>query len=249
MARTLIERGFDPERIVKIYNGMEFNRPEGEVRPCSLPPRDLRRGDRGGGCALWHRGASDAVKDIATTVRGFAEALKTAPQLRLFIAGDGEDADMLKKLCDQLGVRERVTFCGWVSPVMPFFRAMDINLLSSVSETFPYSILEGVCAGCATICSDVGGMPELIDTGENGYIFPVETTKARGIHGAACERCGAPPYLRGGALRQGVTGFFQGQDVRAAGGELPPCHRALSPAEGRAREHRHLWGIRTRQRG
>ena len=78
---------------------------------------------------------------------------------------------MLKKLCDQLGVRERVTFCGWVSPVMPFFRAMDINLLSSVSETFPYSILEGVCAGCATICSDVGGMPELIDTGENGYIF------------------------------------------------------------------------------
>ena len=60
-----------------------------------------------------------AVKDIATTIRGFAEALKSAPQLRLFIAGDGEDEDMLKKLCDQLGVRERVTFCGWVSPVMP----------------------------------------------------------------------------------------------------------------------------------
>ena len=121
---------------------------------------------------------------------------------------------MLKKLCDQLGVHERVTFCGWVSPVMPFFRAMDINLLSSVSETFPYSILEGVCAGCATICSDVGGMPELIDTGENGYIFPVgDDKKARGIHGAARERRGAPPYLRGGALRQGVPGFLQRQDV------------------------------------
>ena len=119
-----------------------------------------------------------AVKDIATTIRGFAAALKSAPQLRLFIAGDGEDEDMLKKLCDQLGVRKRVTFCGWVSPVMPFFRAMDINLLSSVSETFPSSILEGVCAGCATICSDVGGMPELIDTGENGYIFPVGDDKA-----------------------------------------------------------------------
>ena len=123
------------------------------------------------------RDSLTAVKDIATTIRGFAEALKSAPQLRLFIAGDGEDEDMLKKLCDQLGVRERVTFCGWVSPVMPFFRAMDINLLSSVSETFPYSILEGVCAGCATICSDVGGMPELIDTGENGYIFPVGDDK------------------------------------------------------------------------
>ena len=177
MARTLIERGFDPERIVKIYNGMEFNRPEGEFdRAAYLRETygaEIEEGDVLCGIAA----RLTAVKDIATTVRGFAEALKTAPQLRLFIAGDGEDADMLKKLCDQLGVRERVTFCGWVSPVMPFFRAMDINLLSSVSETFPYSILEGVCAGCATICSDVGGMPELIDTGENGYIFPVGDDK------------------------------------------------------------------------
>ncbi|HIY53014.1 MAG TPA: polysaccharide pyruvyl transferase CsaB, partial [Candidatus Agathobaculum merdavium] len=119
----------------------------------------------------------NAVKDIQTTVRAFAKALEDAPQLRLFIAGEGEDEDMLKKLAAQLGVSERVTFCGWVSPVEPFFRAMDINLLSSVSETFPYSILEGICAGCATICSDVGGMPELIDTGENGYIFPVGDDK------------------------------------------------------------------------
>ena len=177
MARTLIERGFDPERIVKIYNGMDFDRPEGEFDRVAYL-RDTYGAEIEDGDVLCGIAARlTAVKDIATTIRGFAEALKSAPQLRLFIAGDGEDEDMLKKLCDQLGVRERVTFCGWVSPVMPFFRAMDINLLSSVSETFPYSILEGVCAGCATICSDVGGMPELIDTGENGYIFPVGDDK------------------------------------------------------------------------
>ena len=172
-----IERGFDPERIVKIYNGMDFDRPEGEFDRVAYL-RDTYGAEIEDGDVLCGIAARlTAVKDIATTIRGFAAALKSAPQLRLFIAGDGEDEDMLKKLCDQLGVRERVTFCGWVSPVMPFFRAMDINLLSSVSETFPYSILEGVCAGCATICSDVGGMPELIDTGENGYIFPVGDDK------------------------------------------------------------------------
>ena len=48
---------------------------------------------------------------------------------------------------------------------------MDINLLTSVSETFHITTLEGVLEHCATICSDVGGMNELIDTGENGYIF------------------------------------------------------------------------------
>ena len=177
MARTLIERGFDPERIVKIYNGMDFSRPTGDFdRAAYLRDTfgaEIEEGDVLCGIAA----RLTAVKDIATTVRAFAEALKEAPRLRLFIAGEGEDEDMLRRLCSQLGVADRVTFCGWVSPVDPFFRAMDINLLSSVSETFPYSILEGICAGCATICSDVGGMPELIDTGENGYIFPVGDDK------------------------------------------------------------------------
>ncbi|MDO4270317.1 MAG: polysaccharide pyruvyl transferase CsaB [Eubacteriales bacterium] len=173
MARTLITRGFDPERIVKIYNGMDFKRPEGEFDRAAYLKQTFGAEIEDGDVLCGIAARLTAVKDIATTVRGFAAALAEAPRLRLFIAGDGEDLDMLKKLCAQLGVTERVTFCGWVSPVEPFFRAMDINLLSSVSETFPYSILEGVCAGCATICSDVGGMPELIDTGENGYIFPV----------------------------------------------------------------------------
>ena len=177
MARTLIERGFDPERIVKIYNGMDFSRPTGDFdRAAYLRDTfgaEIEEGDVLCGIAA----RLTAVKDIATTVRAFAEALKEAPRLRLFIAGEGEDEDMLRRLCSQLGVADRVTFCGWVSPVEPFFRAMDINLLSSVSETFPYSILEGICAGCATICSDVGGMPELIDTGENGYIFPIGDDK------------------------------------------------------------------------
>ena len=177
MARTLIERGFDPEHIVKIYNGMDFHRPEGEFDRAQYLKEHYGTEIEDGDVLCGIAARLTAVKDIQTTVRAFAKALEDAPQLRLFIAGEGEDEDMLKKLAAQLGVSERVTFCGWVSPVEPFFRAMDINLLSSVSETFPYSILEGICAGCATICSDVGGMPELIDTGENGYIFPVGDDK------------------------------------------------------------------------
>ena len=173
MARMLIKRGFDPERIVKIYNGMDFKRPAGDFDRTSYLRENYGVTIENGDVLCGIAARLTAVKDIATTVRAFAEARAAAPQLRLFIAGDGEDEEMLRRLCAQLGIAERVTFCGWVSPVEPFFRAMDINLLSSVSETFPYSILEGICAGCATICSDVGGMPELIDTGENGYIFPV----------------------------------------------------------------------------
>ena len=138
MARTLIERGFDPERIVKIYNGMDFDRPEGEFDRVAYL-RDTYGAEIEDGDVLCGIAARlTAVKDIATTIRGFAEALKSAPQLRLFIAGDGEDEDMLKKLCDQLGVRERVTFCGWVSPVMPFFTSTCCPRYPKPSRT-PFS--------------------------------------------------------------------------------------------------------------
>lgn len=59
MARTLIERGFDPERIVKIYNGMDFDRPEGEFDRVAYLAGHLRCRDRGRRRAVRHCRASD----------------------------------------------------------------------------------------------------------------------------------------------------------------------------------------------
>ena len=81
MARTLIERGFDPERIVKIYNGMDFDRPEGEFDRVAYL-RDTYGAEIEDGDVLCGIAARlTAVKDIETTIRGFAAALKSAPQL------------------------------------------------------------------------------------------------------------------------------------------------------------------------
>lgn len=171
MARTLISRGFDPESMVTIYNGMDIgNSVEGQDRAAYIKQMwNVDVDEQDVCCAIAAR--LTAVKDIGTTVKAFAQALKEAPELRLFIAGDGEDEDMLRKLAKNLGAQDRVTFCGWVTDMPRYFAAMDINILSSLSETFPYSILEGVREHCATISSDVGGMPDLITSGENGFIF------------------------------------------------------------------------------
>ncbi len=171
MARTLVERGFDPERMCTIYNGMDLNEP-------------VKKFDRTAYCReRYNFSVTDdmvlcgiaarltAVKDITTTLRAFAIAVKKQPRLRLFVAGEGEDKANLEKMARELGISEQVCFCGWVSPINEFFAAMDVTLLSSISETFPYSILEGIGEGCVSICSDVGGMSELIDSGENGFIF------------------------------------------------------------------------------
>ena len=86
------------------------------------------------------------VKDIATLVRGFARAHQSCPKLRLLIAGDGEQMDMLKKLSAELGVERQVCFAGWIADTDSFYHAIDINTLTSLSETFPYSLTEGARA-------------------------------------------------------------------------------------------------------
>ena len=172
MAQLLIRRGFSPQRLFPIYNGMEmdsavpadFDRAAycREKWGVEVAPEDVL-------CGIAAR--LTAVKDVETAIRGFAAAVRQNPHLRLFIAGEGEEKEKLQRLAGELGVAQRVVFCGWVSPIDRFFAAMDINLLTSLSETFPYSILEGVREGCLTICTDVGGMNELIDPEENGFLF------------------------------------------------------------------------------
>lgn len=178
MARTLITRGFDPQKICIIYNGMDFKEPVKNLDRKAFIKQNwsVEIADDDILCGIAAR--LTAVKDIFTCIKGFAGAVKQQPKLRLFIAGDGEDEKALKRLCQTLGIADRVTFCGWVSQMDKFFASIDINLLTSVSETFPYSILEGVREGCATICSDVGGMSELIDSGENGFIFQPKDTES-----------------------------------------------------------------------
>ncbi|MDO5547327.1 MAG: glycosyltransferase family 4 protein [Eubacteriales bacterium] len=171
MAQTLISRGFDPESLFTIYNGMDFRNRMSDVDRTAYC-REKYGADVDDSMVLCGLAARlTAVKDIATAIRGFAQAVKEKPQLRLFLAGTGEDEEKLRRQTQALGIADKVVFCGWVTEIAPFFAAMDITLLTSLSETFPYSILEGIREGCVPVCSDVGGMAELISDGETGYVF------------------------------------------------------------------------------
>lgn len=78
---------------------------------------------------------------------------------------------MLKGLAAELGVERQVCFAGWVSDTDSFYHAIDINTLTSLSETFPYSLTEGARAALPTIASRVGGVPYLIEHGVHGLLF------------------------------------------------------------------------------
>lgn len=192
MTDQLISRGFDPDRLFTIYNGLDFS-----PRPVNLERAEFFRSvglnaDENS-VVVGIAARLNPVKDIPTLIRAFAKAHAQRPELRLLIAGDGAQMEELKRLAGQLGVADTVCFAGWLTDVDSFYHAIDVNTLTSLSETFPYSLTEGARAGLPTIASRVGGVPYLIDHGVNGLLFEAGDVDALAAHMAALA---ADPGLR-----------------------------------------------------
>lgn len=177
----LISRGFDPNRMFTIYNGLDFT-----PRKPAMDRKEYLRSlglTWDGDCVIIGITARlNPVKDIPTLIRGFARAHESCPHLRLLIAGDGEEMGKLKALATELGVTEEVCFAGWITDTDSFYNALDINSLTSLSETFSYSLTEGARFHLPTVASRVGGVPYLIDHGVHGLLFEAGNYEALADH-------------------------------------------------------------------
>ena len=195
MRELLIRRGFSPNRVFTIYNGVEFPDeeplPDGPDRRAFLKQVGMDVPEDSvvvGIAARMH-----PVKDLPTLLRAFAAARAEHPQLRLLIAGDGQDRAALEALAVQLGIRGDVCFAGWVTDMRSFYRAIDINVLTSRSETFPYAITEGARERRCVVSSRVGGVPALVKDWETGLLFDPGDADALAAHLSALA---ASPALR-----------------------------------------------------
>lgn len=170
MADLLIQRGFDPQTMFAIYNGVDFTPVEPKLtRKEYLQSIGLQAGEEDVIFGIAAR--LSAVKDVATLIRGFGLACKTVSNIRLVIAGDGEQRRELETLAAQCCPQGSYAFAGWVEDTDSFYNALDVNTLTSLSETFPYALTEGARMHCATIASRVGGVPLLIEDGVHGLLF------------------------------------------------------------------------------
>ena len=177
MAQLLISRGFDPQTMFAIYNGVDFTPVTPKLdRAAYLRSVGLEVQDDTVVFGIAAR--LDPVKDMATLIRGFAIAVKEHPNIRLLIAGEGEQRQMLGELAAQLCPAGTVVFAGWVTDMDSFYHALDVNTLTSLSETFPYAITEGARMRCATIASNVGGIPYIIEHGVTGLLFEPQNAEA-----------------------------------------------------------------------
>lgn len=172
MKQLLISRGYEGDRIWPIYNGIDFSE-----KPEYLPRKAYLEGlglDWDEDCVIFGIAARIvAVKDLPTLVRAFAETVKQVPDARLLIAGDGEQRAEVEALAKSLCPAGTFFFAGWQENMGSFYHAVNVNMLSSISETFPYAITEGARMHCATISTAVGGVPKVVLDGETGFLVEV----------------------------------------------------------------------------
>jgi N-acetyl-alpha-D-glucosaminyl L-malate synthase BshA len=112
------------------------------------------------------------VKRVQDVIQVFACVAREMPA-RLLMVGDGPERSSAEWLATSLKISDRVNFLGKLDQVNELLPATDLMLLPSEMESFGLAALEAMSCEVPTIGTNVGGVPELIEHGVTGLLFPV----------------------------------------------------------------------------
>src|SRR3982751_482056 len=112
------------------------------------------------------------VKRVTDVIEVFDRVSKQVPS-RLLMIGDGPDRPAAEWMAKRKGLRDRVSFLGKQDRVGDKLAIADLMLLPSELESFGLAALEAMACEVPTVATRVGGLPEVIDDGETGYLAHV----------------------------------------------------------------------------
>ncbi|MFD5421241.1 GT4 family glycosyltransferase PelF [Streptomyces sp. NPDC127069] len=174
------EGGADPQAIRTVYNGVD---------PAAFPPA----GPEPDAPTLSWAGRVDPIKDLETLIRAFALVRERVPEARLrLFGGTPRGGEAYRERCEalarDLGHADAVAFEGRVEDIKDAYAAGNVVMLSSISEGFPFTLIEAMSCGRATVSTDVGGVREAV--GDTGLVVPPRDPAA--MAEAALELLGDP---------------------------------------------------------
>ena len=180
--RWAIRQGASDDRVRPVYNGVD--------------PSAFAEGPEPEAPVLSWAGRIAPIKDVEGLIRAFDLVRREIPQARLRMfgsapAGNEGYRDRCQALIDALGLTGAATFEGRVDNIVDAYHAGQAVVLSSSSEGFPYTVIEAMTSGRATVSTDVGGVREAV--GDTGLVVPARDPQALA---AACVRVLADDDLR-----------------------------------------------------
>jgi len=112
------------------------------------------------------------VKRIPDVIKVFYNIQKEMPA-KLMMVGEGPEREPAERLCEELGIADKVVFFGNSNEIDRILCFSDLFLLPSKTESFGLSALEAMASGVPVISSNTGGIPEVNKEGFSGFLSEV----------------------------------------------------------------------------
>jgi glycosyltransferase involved in cell wall biosynthesis len=123
-------------------------------------------------------GRMTAVKRTADLLDGLAALRERGVDALLLLVGDGTDRERLERTAHRRGLARSVLFLGYQEDVAAWYAACDAVVLTSANEGTPVTLIEALAAGRAVVATRVGGVPDVVDDGETGFLVRAGDTHA-----------------------------------------------------------------------
>lgn len=156
MKKDLHQQGILLERLFLVENLLALN-----LRDRSLCPGDDLR------LVFVGRLSPEKGADVLLRALGRCRVRYT-----LTFVGDGPEREKLGRLASELNIAKKISFAGFQKDVSPYLQGAHALVMPSLKEGQPLALIEACCMGLPVIASDVGGIPGLIEQGQNGLLFP-----------------------------------------------------------------------------
>jgi N-acetyl-alpha-D-glucosaminyl L-malate synthase BshA len=152
-----------------------------DVVPNFIEPERFERALEVGGAKRWAKPGEKIIVHVSNfrPVKRVMDVLRVFHRVRekvavhLLLVGDGPDRAQVERYCRECDTCDVITFIGNLALVEEVLAGADLFLLPSETESFGLAALEALSCEVPVIATNVGGLPEVVDHGKTGYLFPV----------------------------------------------------------------------------
>jgi glycosyltransferase involved in cell wall biosynthesis len=118
------------------------------------------------------------TKGLAFLIEAFCRVCKEIPRAHLALLGEGQARAQLEEQAAATPCSGAIHFLGRRQPIEPYLRGMDVFVMSSIAEGMGRALLEAMATGVPAVATNVGGIPEVINSPDVGWLVPPRDPEA-----------------------------------------------------------------------
>jgi glycosyltransferase involved in cell wall biosynthesis len=165
------KRKINNSKINVIYHGIEISKYNDNIDSDKIIEKRNELGINGNDFVLGYCGRLSYGKGLEKLLDVFQEIVSLFPNFKLILIGDGERKEFLSKKISDLSLGKNCIITGFQKEVTLFYKILDVFVLPSASESTSMVTQEAMYNKVIPLCSNVGGIAEIITDGYNGFMF------------------------------------------------------------------------------